>query len=173
VLVLSDRLIVKARVDESDVGGVKTGQTASVKLDAYPDVRATGTVQHISHESRVVNNVVIYEVEVVLPAIPDVFRSGMSAEVAILQKERENALTLPADAVERGADGAWVTVSRRGGEEKRAVRLGISDGRKVEILDGVGEADTVLLRRKVYALPKGEEQRSSPLVPFGGGRRHR
>ena len=49
ILVLSDRLIVKAQVDETDIGKVKLGQKAVIALDAYPDIKVEGKVDHISY----------------------------------------------------------------------------------------------------------------------------
>ncbi len=47
LFVLSDHLIVKAYVDETDIGRVKIGQKAMIGLDAYPDIRVKGVVEHI------------------------------------------------------------------------------------------------------------------------------
>src|SRR5262249_40126931 len=56
VVVLSDRLIVQAQVDETDIGKVKLGQAAAISLDAYPKIHVRGTVDHIYYESKVVSN---------------------------------------------------------------------------------------------------------------------
>jgi macrolide-specific efflux system membrane fusion protein len=44
VIVLSDRLIVQAQVDETDIGKVKIGQAAVISLDAYPDTKVEARV---------------------------------------------------------------------------------------------------------------------------------
>jgi macrolide-specific efflux system membrane fusion protein len=64
VIVLSDRLIVQAQVDETDIGKLKLGQKANISLDAYPNTIIEGTVDHINYESLTVNNVTIYEVDI-------------------------------------------------------------------------------------------------------------
>ena len=66
VLVLSDRLVVNAQFDETDVGKVKIGQKAFITLDAYPDIQLDGVVDHIAYESQVINNVTIYDVDILL-----------------------------------------------------------------------------------------------------------
>ena len=76
ILVLSDRLIVKAEVDETDIGRVKKGQRVIIALDAYPDVKVNGTVDLIEFESKTVNNVTMYEVNIIPDKVPDVYRSG-------------------------------------------------------------------------------------------------
>ncbi|NTV99008.1 MAG: efflux RND transporter periplasmic adaptor subunit, partial [Chlorobiaceae bacterium] len=65
LFVLSDRLIVKAYVDETDIGKVKVGQKAAIGLDAYPDIRVNGVVDHIYYESHLQNNVNIYYVDII------------------------------------------------------------------------------------------------------------
>ena len=63
VVVLSDHLIVRAQVDETDIGKIQLGQKAFISLDAYPDRRIQATVEHIYYESSTVNNVTIYNVD--------------------------------------------------------------------------------------------------------------
>src|SRR5262249_53194260 len=92
VIVLSDRLIVQAQVDETDIGKVKIGQTVDITLDAYPDIQLTATVNHIYYESKIVNNVTMYAVDLLPDHIPDVFRSGMSANVQIIQAQKDHVL---------------------------------------------------------------------------------
>src|SRR3989338_8897264 len=63
VVVLSDQLIVRAQVDETDIGKIKDGQRAVVSLDAYPDTKIPAQAEHIYYESKTINNVTIYEVD--------------------------------------------------------------------------------------------------------------
>lgn len=64
IVVMADELIVKANVDETDLRYVKLNQLVSVSLDAYPDIRFKGVIEHIAYESNVVNNVTVYEVKI-------------------------------------------------------------------------------------------------------------
>ncbi|MGL4370479.1 MAG: efflux RND transporter periplasmic adaptor subunit, partial [Spirochaetota bacterium] len=57
VIVISDRLIVMAQLDETDIGRVAIGKPAVISLDSHPDIRVKGKVTHISYESETVNNV--------------------------------------------------------------------------------------------------------------------
>lgn len=70
VIVLSDRLIVRAQVDETDIGKIKPGQKAVVSLDAYPETKINAIVDHIYYESKTFNNVTIYEVDLLPDTIP-------------------------------------------------------------------------------------------------------
>jgi len=147
VLVLADRLVVYADVDETDIGGVTKGQRAEISLDPYPDVKVNGVVFHISYESKMQNNVTMYEVEIVPDRVPPVFRSGMSAAINIIQTVRENALLIPLETVVTEGGRSYVLLGRGRGKdpEKREVKLGISDETRVEVLSGIDERSPVLV----------------------------
>ncbi|HWR01617.1 MAG TPA: efflux RND transporter periplasmic adaptor subunit [Chlorobaculum sp.] len=166
VLVLSDRLIVKADVDETDIGNLKLGQNAEISLDAYPDIKVSGVVDHIYYESTLVNNVNIYKVDLVPSKVPDVFRSGMSANVNIVVREKENVLLLPIAAV-RGRNGRSF-VSVRGASpdsiRKLPVVTGLKDEKNVEILKGLSSGEVVVVKDSTFVMPKGSGG-SNPFVP--------
>ena len=167
VVVLSDHLIVQAQVDETDIGRVKRGQEAVISLDAYPQIKISGKVDHIYYESKIVNNVTIYQVDIVPETVPDVFRSGMSATVTIVEKNKENIVTVPLEAVKRNKDGAYVLVQPGAGKKpvQRAVELGISDDKDVEILSGISTADTIVMATQKYVPLKAEETGTNPFMP--------
>ena len=73
VVVLSDHLIVRAQVDETDIGKIKLGQKALISLDAYPDEQIKAVVEHIYYESSTVNNVTIYNVDLLALECPAIF----------------------------------------------------------------------------------------------------
>ena len=169
VIVLSDRLIVKAQVDETDIGKVTLGQSAIISLDAYPQKEVNGTVDHIAYESQIINNVTIYEVDILPEKVPAVFRSGMSANVDIIEKSRANILLIPLEAVMQEKDDRFVLISEGIDKKpvKRKVTLGISDESNVEIIGGIDPKDTLLLVQQTYPPSKNSKSGSNPLIPFG------
>ncbi len=169
VVVLSDRLIVKAQFDETDIGKVKLGQTAFIGLDAYPNVKVGAKVDHISYESELVNNVTIYEVDILPETTPEVFRSGMSANVEIIEKSKEKALLLPLEAIQRDQEGSFVFLSRGNGKPplKQKVSLGLSDGTNVEVTSGIGPRDKIIVQSEQYLLSKDAPSGGNPFMPFG------
>ena len=173
VVVLSDHLIVQAQVDETDIGKIKLGQEAGLSLDAYPQIKITGKVNHIYYESLIVNNVTIYQVDILPDKVPDVFRSGMSATVNIVEEAKENVLTLPLAAVKRSKDGAYVLLSRGPGKkpEERKVELGISDEKNTEIISGLTPEDKVLMAAQKYKV-NASKSATNPLSPFSARRSH-
>jgi len=171
IIVLSDRLIVKAQADETDVGKVKIGQEAIISLDAYPQIRMEGTVDHISYESKIVSNVTIYEIDILPKRVPAVFRSGMSANVNIIEAKRENVLLIPLEAVRQDREGSFVFLTQGEGNRplKQSVKLGISDDKNVEVISGLGAEDRVAIMPEKYLASKsaGESSTRNPFTPFG------
>jgi macrolide-specific efflux system membrane fusion protein len=102
-------------------------------------------VELISFESKTVNNVTMYEVDIVPVKVPDVFRSGMTANVDIIEKTDSNSLLLPVEAVytENQTNYVWLVKNRNSASVKRTVRTGVTDDRNVEILSGLTDADSV------------------------------
>lgn len=171
VIVVSDRLIVQAQIDETDIGSVTLGQDVAIGLDAYPQIKVNGKVDHIYYESKIVNNVTIYQVDIIPETVPAVFRSGMSAGVNIIEKTKDNVLVVPTDAVKRRKDGNYVLVSQDAGGKntEKKVELGLSDEKNVEIVSGLDVNDKILIvTKKIVA--SSDKQQSSPLLPMGGGR---
>ena len=169
VTVLSDRLIVQAQVDETDIGKVKLGQKAIISLDAYPDRKVDGTVDHIYYESTIVNNVTIYEVNILPKKVSAIFRSGMSANVDIIEQVKENILTIPLDAVKQDAQGSFVLVSQGTGEKpvKRRVQLGIADDKNIEVVSGLEPQDKVPIAIQAYQPSKDQGAGTNPFMPGG------
>jgi len=167
VVVLSDQLIVQAQVDETDIGGIHVGQEAVITLDAYPEIKIKGKVDHIYYESKVVNNVTIYQVDILPETVPEVFRSGMSATVNIAEKTRDNVLLVPTEALKRGSEGAYVLISRGIGKEpiERKVEVGMSDEKNIEIISGLSKEDKVLVKSQKYKLSAAPNTGTNPLLP--------
>jgi macrolide-specific efflux system membrane fusion protein len=180
-LVMADRLIVRAQLDETDLGKLRIGQRAEVTLDAYPEIRLPGRVDHMAYEARNVNNVTVYDIEIELLRSSSVLRSGMTATAAVIVTERRRALLVPAEALAETDGTLAVLVKGRDGKGVRTpVAIGASDGAQVEVTKGLKEGDVLLVSTRAIP-PSSLSDTSSPLVPRtwrarrggggGGGRR--
>jgi macrolide-specific efflux system membrane fusion protein len=154
IVVLADKLIVEATIDETDLRYIRLGQKVSMSLDAYPDEKIRGTVEQIAYESQVVNNVTVYTVKIRPDAVPANFRAGMTATVEVSADNRANALLLPFEVV-TDTNGTKTVLVKTGTEpETRAIEIGVSNGKMVEIVSGITDSDTVLI-----AMKKREKQK--------------
>jgi macrolide-specific efflux system membrane fusion protein len=146
VFVMSDQLIVKAQVDETDIAQVKLRQPARVTLDAYPEQVFNGKVEAIAYDAKTVNNVTIYEVDVLPQKPPAFLRAGMTANVSFQVESRHDALLLPSAAIKLRDGRHYVLRPEAGGQSsEQEVKVGLSDGRQSEVTEGLAEGDKVLI----------------------------
>lgn len=167
VVVLSDHLIARAQVDETDIGKIKLDQAATISLDAYPNDPIKATVEHIYYESKTVNNVTIYEVDLKSDNVPLFFRSGMNATIDFIESSKTDALLLPLEAVHKEKDESYVLVGDGDkAANRKVIKIGLSDDKNVEIISGLTQSDKVIVKSKKFSLPKSELG-NSPFMPFG------
>lgn len=163
VFVLSDRLTVRAQVDETDLAQVKVGMKASVILDAYQDERVPAKVARIAYEATTVNNVTMYEVDVTPEKTPETMRSGMTATVRFDVASKEDVVLVPNDAVRTEDSESFVLLKQNGQRVRTPVKLGLSDGKVSEVLSGLAEGDVVVAR--VLGEASANERATNPFMP--------
>jgi len=165
VLVLSDYLIISAQFDETDIGKVTVGSSAYITLDAYPGIKIEGIVDHIAHESEIVNNVTIYDVGILPTTVPDIVRSGMSVSVEVVQTQRSNVVVIPSSAIHYDEERDYVLVKERSGKiVERAIIVGLNNDKIAEIVSGLTIEDIVIVAGSVY-LPKKKDSGTNPFMP--------
>ncbi len=164
IAAMSDKLIVKANVDETDIGRIQLGMKAEMTLDSYPNNPIEGTVSQILHEGVNVSNVITYPVKILPKDVPPFFRSQMTANIRLIASEKEQAITLPALAVITTANGQkQVMVPGPDGKPlARDVEVGLQSGDSVEIASGVAVGEKVMIVSKRY-VPQ-QAAATSPLV---------
>ncbi len=143
--VVSDRLIVKTFVDETDIGSIREGQRAEFYLDAFPREKHEGRVLAISHESTLKDGVVVYEVKVLPSGTARALRSGMTADVLITTGRKTDVLMVPKRAVKYRDGGATVSAKASPSDplKDREIKTGSTDERMIEVTEGLSETDTV------------------------------
>ena len=165
ILVLSNRLMINAQFDETDIGKVKDGQKALITLDAYPDVKLEGIVDHIAYESEIVSNVTIYAVDILPKEIPEILRSGMSVSVEVVEKMIKDVITISSDAVNYDKGDTFVLVQNESGKSlRRDVVVGLNSGESIEIVSGLSLDDKVITGGDVL-LPKKKSMGNNPFMP--------
>ncbi len=170
VFVLSDRLTVKAQVDETDIASIKVGQSTKIVLDAYAKETVAARVDKIAFDAKPVNNVTTYIVDVVPLDTPEFMRSGMTANVTFHIESKKQVLTIPSEAL-KVVDGKYLVLvpdeeSPKNVPKEQAVTVGLTDGKRTEILSGLQDGDTVLIAE--MSLGNGDKKSSNPFAPFSG-----
>lgn len=145
LVVMSDVLIVKAQVDETDIAKIERGQKAIVTLDAFPRDHIPGSVAHIAYEAETINNVTIYRVDVMTESIPPFMRSGMTADVTFVVWERLGVPRVPVEALVTEGESTYVLQGAPDAPARREVRIGESDTDHAQVLSGLSEGDEILV----------------------------
>jgi multidrug efflux pump subunit AcrA (membrane-fusion protein) len=142
---------VKLRVHESVVKKIQPGQTATMQIEALGNQVLHGKVKSVASvaqsDSWRGGGVKEYQTEVGIDDLPKDggLRPGMTAEVKIMIRTVENALTVPVQAVTE-IDGQHIAyVVNGGGVERREVKIGESNEQLIEITDGIKEGERVAL----------------------------
>jgi HlyD family secretion protein len=152
VMTLGDtsQVYVKGKVDESDIGKVYLGQPARIKVESFKDKTFTGKVTKISPMGVEKDNVTTFEVRVSINNPEGVLKAMMTANAEIILEEHKNVLQIPEGSILYDKDKkASVEVPDRKakeGKRKIAVNIGISNGAKTELLQGLKEGDQVVLQ---------------------------
>src|SRR6266550_587568 len=165
------KMIVKAGVNEVDIGKVRVGMPVKVTLDSYQKVSFAGRVDRIAPAVRLDDKVRVFDVEIRLDAQGRELRSGMTANIEMSGERKEKVLTVPVESVFQRDEGEVVYVKKNldakalaelskkkksdDGKidkdawkkffDKRVVVSGLSDNKNVEILRGLKAGEEVAL----------------------------
>ena len=143
---MSDMLFV-GKLDETEVGRVKTGMLMDISIGALQDTKLTATLEYISPKGVEESGAIMFEMKAAVKVPTDVFvRAGYSANAEIVLSKVENVLTIPENCVEFSGDTASVYVLKTKEPqtfEKKIVKTGMSDGMKIEIKSGLKAKDKI------------------------------
>ncbi len=152
VMTLGDvsEVYVLGKVDEADIGRVYMDQRARIVVEAFKDKKFEGEVTKISPFGVEEDNVTTFEVRVSIQNPTGKLKTNMSANAEIILEEKTGVLLIPESAViydrERNTALEVPDPSAPDGTREVAVKLGISNGVKTEVLEGPAEGDQVVLQ---------------------------
>jgi HlyD family secretion protein len=145
------QVYVQGKVDESDIGKVYLGQPARIKVESFKDKTFYGKVTKIAPLGVEKDNVTTFEVRVSIDNPGGELKTNMTANAEIILEEHKNVLTLPEQAViydkDRNAFAEVPDSKQKNGRRKVAIKVGISNGNKTELLSGLNAGDTVILQQ--------------------------
>lgn len=97
---------IRALVDETDIGRVSPGQSARIKVDAFPNQTFDGKIAKIEPQAVVEQSVTMFPVLIRIANEQELLRPGMNAEVDIFISRHENVLTIPNEAIKSMREAA-------------------------------------------------------------------
>jgi len=141
---------VKGKVDEADIGKVYLEQAARIKVESFKDKTFSGKVTKISPMGVEKDNVTTFEVRVSITNPGGELKAAMTANAEILLEEHKGVLIIPEGAIlydnDRKASVEVPDAKGEDGKRKVAIKIGISNGAKTEVLEGLKEKDEVVLQ---------------------------
>jgi len=141
------KMIFEGKVDEAEVASLQLGTTLKVSLGAVEDQELEAILKFIAPKGTEEQGAVQFKIEAdMLLNDSIVVRAGYSANASIVLERKVDVLALREALLQfdRKTQEPYVQIMTGDQKfERRDVKLGISDGENVEILEGVEAADDV------------------------------
>lgn len=144
-----EKVYVKGKVDEADIGRVHVGQSARITTESFRERVFEGKVTRISPIGAEKDNVTTFAVEVSIENPGKLLKANMTANAEIVLEQMPDSLLLPEAAIiYDAARKSYVDVvdaSAKDGKRRAPVTLGVGNGSRVQIRSGVSVGDKVVL----------------------------
>lgn len=148
VLAGTDFYLFRANVPERNMACLYTGMPVKLSLPALDSLQIDATIMTISAKGEMQSGAVKFPIEAIFTynSKDHILRSGYSATGELLLRRAEGALLVPERCVYFNGDTSYVYVtdSLKHSAVDRIVRLGMSDGKRVQIIEGVAENDLII-----------------------------
>lgn len=173
------KMQVVSSIVEADIGMVKKGQLVEFTVDAYRESVFKGKVSEVRIAPITVQNVVTYEVIILVDNLEHKLKPGMTANVSIIVDSRDDVIKIPNSALrfkmpettqqkdkqpqpqreqKRGV-GTSVWIIKNDKPQKVAIKTGISDGQFTEVISGeIKEGDEVIIEAMTKSSPAQRQQ---------------
>jgi len=143
---------IEVDIYEEDVVKIKIGNQVHISLVAFPEQIFEGQIISIGPAEKLIEGVVYYEANIG-PApnsekwIPDTARPGMTADLTIKTAEKENALIVSEEAIQKKNRKTIVPVFKDDAIEEREIEIGLwGSNDVVEVVSGLEEGEKVIIR---------------------------
>ncbi|MBE3127297.1 MAG: efflux RND transporter periplasmic adaptor subunit [Candidatus Atribacteria bacterium] len=137
------RIFVKVGISEKDISKIKEGQKMSLEIDAFPEEKFQGEVVSKGVAVDQISKTLEVKIEILQPEVD--IPVGVFARGDILVKTNQDVLIIPSSALTRKQDGIYVYAVEEGIARQKEVVLGIIQGERIEILDGLSEGEEIVV----------------------------
>jgi HlyD family secretion protein len=140
-------LIFEGKIDETEVGKIKTGMPLDLTVGAIQNEKFIAQLEYISPKGIEDNGTIQFKIKAKVQIKKNSFiRAGYSANADIVLDRRDSVLVIPEGLVkfEKGNDTSYVEVETQPQVfEKRYIKTGLSDGINIEIISGLKKTDKI------------------------------
>lgn len=143
-------MIFIGKIDESEVGKLKEQMDLKISIGAIEDVKLDAKLEYISPKGLVENGAIQFEIKAKVKPVDSVFvRAGYSANADIVLERRDSVHCVKESWIKFDKDSAFVDIETEPMTfEKRKIKIGLSDGINVEVLEGLTADDQIKAGRK-------------------------
>ena len=143
---LLEGLEIVAKVPESDIGRIKIGQEANVRIEAYPSKKYSAIVTKIATRAVKDNNVTSFEVTLNFKDISEEIKIGMTADLQFKVEGNEEKVLVPTVSIvtEKGKKGI-LKVDKNNFPKFEKIEIGISSGNKTSVIDGLEPGEKIFI----------------------------
>jgi HlyD family secretion protein len=138
-----DDMIFDGRVDEAEVAKIKIGMKLAIKVGAIEKDKLEGTLEYIAPKGKEIDGAIQFEIKAAVKKKEGIqIRANYSANADIVLDEKKHVLAIREAVVQYDNGKPFVEVETLPQTfVHKDVKLGVSDGIKIEVLDGVTQAD--------------------------------
>jgi len=144
-------MIFRGNIDETEVGKISEGMNLILTIGAIEEEKFKATLEHISPKGVEENGAIQFEIRADVSLKETSFiRAGYSANADIVLDRRDSVMAIQESLLQFENDSAYVEVEVGPQQfEKRDVKVGLSDGINIEILDGITKEDKIKINSGV------------------------
>ncbi|HBG40794.1 MAG TPA: efflux transporter periplasmic adaptor subunit [Porphyromonadaceae bacterium] len=143
---LNDMLFV-GKIDETEVAQLSGDMPMEITIGAIQDRKIPAKLEYVSPKGTEESGAILFEIKAAVQMPSDIFiRAGYSANAEVVLDKRDSVLTIPETCIEFSNDSAFVYFAKSAEPqefEKRPVKIGLSDGIKIEVIEGLKVNDKV------------------------------
>ena len=139
-----NNMIFRGKVDETEMGRIHEGMPIKLTVGALDSRTFDAMLEYVAPKGVEENGAVLFEIKAAVQMPEDAF---ISANAEIVLKRASDVLTIPESCVEFSGDSTFVQIVKQEKPEqlfeKRPVTVGLSDGIKIEVKEGLTENDKI------------------------------
>jgi HlyD family secretion protein len=138
-------MIFKGKVDETEVGKIKTGMRLVLTIGAIENEKFEAELEYVSPKGVSENGAIQFEIKAKIKLKKDFFiRSGYSANADIMLDRRDSVMAISESLLKFQGDSAFVEIEKKPQQfEKKHIKTGLSDGINIEVLAGLTKLEKI------------------------------
>ena len=141
-------LIFEGNADETEVGKLAIGQTMNLSIGAITGLKLSATLESIAPQGTSTNGTMLFPIKGRLTSSDETLlaqlRAGFSATADVVIVKAKGIMTIPESCLSYRGDSTFVQIIGSDGQVKeRYIKTGISDGAKIEVLQGLKKEDKI------------------------------